>query len=366
HANLFPDETINLSGVDYLVLGEGEFAFKELLDNLKSQKRLEKVPGLVIKSKVNGVVNTGPHRVIDDLDDIPFPARNLVPYEKYSSLLTRGRVATTMITSRGCPFKCTFCDRPHLGKKFRARSPQNVVDEMEECVNMGISEFLIYDDTFTVDKKRVISICDEIVRRKLDIGFDIRARVDTVNADVLRALKRAGCQGIHYGVEAATDKILKVLNKGITIEQVREVFKLTKKHKIPILAYFMIGNPNETRSDIETTFRIMKQLKPDYVHVTIFTPFPGTKIYLDGLRSGMIKNDFWREFAKNPVMGFEIPVWEEYFKRKELYEMIVKVYRDFYLRPSYVLSRIVKIKSRHEFMKKMKAGFSVLFLKKGR
>jgi radical SAM superfamily enzyme YgiQ (UPF0313 family) len=362
HVHLFPEETINLKNVDYLVLGEGEEAFKELLDHIDENSNLRKVPGLVFKDKEK-VINTGIRPSIKDLDNLPFPARHLVPYRQYTSLLSKGDVATTMFTSRGCPYKCSFCDRPHLGKVFRARSARNVVDELEDCTNMGIREFLVYDDTFTVNKKRVIDICNEIVRRGLDIGWDIRTRVDTINEEVLVHLKKAGCQGIHYGVEAGTEKILTVLKKGITIEKVTEVFDLTRKYKIPILAYFMIGNPTETRDDILTTFKVTRDLNPDFVHMTILTPFPGTKIYLDGLKSGIIKKDYWREFALNPTPDFTPPHWDEHFSREELSELLVQGYKSFYIRTSYILKRIVSVRSLPELKKKAFAGLKVFSMR---
>jgi radical SAM superfamily enzyme YgiQ (UPF0313 family) len=362
HVHLFPAETINLDNVDFLILGEGEIAFKELLDNIDNLSGLKKTPGLVFK-KDDTIVNTGRQPTIMDLNELPFPARHLVPYEKYTSLLAKGDIVTTIFTSRGCPFQCAFCDRPHLGKAFRARSAGNVVDEIEECVKIGIDEFLFYDDTFTVNKKRVLDICNEIVKRKLDIGWDIRARVDTVDEEVLQHLKKAGCQGIHYGIEAGTEKILRILNKGITISKSRQIFDLTKKYSIPVLAYFMIGNPTETKEDILSTFEVMKALKPDYVHMTIFTPFPGTKIYLDGLKNGIIEYDYWREFASDPTPDFIPPIWSEIFTRAELGELLIKGYKDFYTRPSYILKSIVRVRSFSEFKKKAAAGFKVFSMK---
>jgi len=359
HVHLFPNESIKLPGVDVLVLGEGEETFKELLDHFGKKSQLRDIPGLVFKDG-DETVNTGIRPPIEDLDRLPFPARDLVPYEKYSSLLAKGNRVTTIFTSRGCPFKCAFCDRPHLGHRFRARSAENVVDELEACLKMGIREFLFYDDTFTVNKQRAISICEKIVDKKWDIGWDIRTRVDTVNEEVIRALAEAGCQGIHYGIEAGTAKVLEVLQKGVSLSHAAETFATTRKYGIPILAYFMIGSPSETRQDIQETFRIMRSLKPDYVHLTILTPFPGTRIYADALRSGIIERDVWQEFAENPQPDFTPPHWGGIFTREELNELLTEGYRTFYLRPGYILKRLTRLRSLSELKRKASAGFNVL------
>ena len=358
HVHLFPNETITLPGVDYLVLGEGEVAFKELLDRLGDYKALRRMKGFAFMDG-DEIVVTSHREFIDDLDALPFPALHLVPYQKYSSLMAKRSPITTMFTSRGCPYKCTFCDRPHLGKRFRARSAQNVVDEMEHYTKMGVHEFLVYDDTFTINRKRAIEVCQEIKRRKLDIGWDIRARVNTMDEELLRELKSANCERIHYGVEAGTDKILKVLNKGITLEQVRRVFKATKKLGISTLAYFMIGNPEETTEDIKSTMRFMKSINPNFVHITILTPFPGTEIYFEALERGIIERDVWRDFASDPWSDFTPPHWE-YFTREELKYLLVKAYKGFYTRPTYILKELFKVSSWEELARKVKAGLKVL------
>ncbi|MBA7489495.1 Anaerobic magnesium-protoporphyrin IX monomethyl ester cyclase [subsurface metagenome] len=361
HVYIFPNETINLEGVDYLVLGEGEEVFKDLLDYMEDYKKLRSIEGLVFKE--NGkIVNTGPRPLIENLDILPFPARHLVPYKRYSSLVLRRRPITTTFTSRGCPYKCSFCARPHLGKKFRARSAKNVVDEIEGCTKMGIYAFLVYDDTFTVNKRRVIEVCDELRKRKLDVEWDIRARVDTVDEQLLKRLKMAGCRGIHYGIEAGTEKILKVLNKKITISRTKQIFSLTKKNKISTLGYFMIGNPGETREDIFETIKLMEELDPDYVHVTILTPFPATKIYFDGLKSEIIEKDYWKDFSQNPTPDFIPPHWGEFFTKDELVELLVFAYRNFYTRPGYIMKNLVKTRSFSELKRKIKAGVKVLKL----
>jgi len=365
HIHLFPDETINLEGVDFAFMGEAEFAFAKFLKNIGNPSSYHKIPGLIFKNK-NGEIIKNDFAPIDNLDEIPFPERTLLNVEHYNSLLSKGSLSSTIISSRGCPFRCAFCDRPlsPVTSRFRFRSAKNVVDELCECLELGIKDFLFYDDTFTVNRKRVLEVCEEIIKRKINIRWDIRTRIDTVDEGMLKLLKEAGCVAIHYGVEAGNDRILGVIRKGFTIKKVREIFKLTKKTGIETLAYFMVGLPQENTTDIQDTFDLAKELKPDYAHFTIFSPYPGTELYYLGLEKGIIKKDIWREFAENPEKEFKVPLWEENFSRDQLYEIIVKFYKSFYLRPSYVASRIIRIKSGREFIKKAKAGLSVLFMKK--
>jgi radical SAM superfamily enzyme YgiQ (UPF0313 family) len=363
HAHLYPEETIALKGIDYLVIGEGEHAFLDLLDSIDDKEKLKHVKGIVFRQADGTVTNTGTRELIDDLDAIPFPARHLVPYGKYSSLMAKRSPITTMITSRGCPYRCTFCDRPHLGKRFRARSAMNVVDEMQHCTRMGIYEFLVYDDTFTVDRERVIAVCDEIRRRKLDIGWDIRARINNMDTELIGHLRAANCERIHYGVEAGTDKILKTLKKGITVDQAKEVFRATKKAGISTLGYFMLGNPGETLQDMEKTISLMKELGPDFVHITILTPFPGTRIYSDALDSGQINSDVWRKFATEPDENFVPPHWGEFLSREDLGNMLVRSYREFYIRPGYILKRLSRISSLGELRRQLAAGLKVLSMR---
>lgn len=361
HVHLYPEETISIPSVDYLVLGEGEIPFHELIDNLGRWEKLEEIQGLVFRR--NGdVVNTGIRPLRENLDEIPFPARHLTPYQKYSSLMAKRSPVTTMFTSRGCPYKCIFCDRPHLGKRFRARSANNVVDEIEQCVSMGIREFLIYDDTFTIQRKRVVAICEEIKRRGLDVGWDIRARLNTVDEELARLMRSAGCERVHYGVEAGTDRVLKVLCKGITVDQARDAFRFTKRAGIATLAYFIIGSPTETSEEIRQTMRLARELDPDYVHITIMTPFPGTALYFQGLEQGVIERDVWREFAANPTPDFHPPYWEEIFTRDQLLEMVDEAYRDFYLRPAYILKRLKRVRTWGQFKRHARAGLKVFKL----
>ncbi len=344
HVSIYPEETIEFPEVDYLVLGEGEITFTELLQNFDDKDKLRTITGLVFKDN-GGIVNTGSRDFIKDLDALPYPARYLTPYKKYRSLLAKESYITTMITSRGCPYQCAFCNRPHMGKRFRARSSSNVVDEMAECVKMGINEIAVYDDTFTLDRNRVIEICDGILTRSLKIKWDIRTRVDIVDKKLLLKLKQAGCDRIHYGIEAGTPEMLKVLRKGITLEQAKNAIKWSKEVGISTLAYFMLGSPGETREQIMQTINFARELEPDFAHFSITTPFPATELYTEGLREGVFKTDHWRNFAKNPSEDFESPYWEENLPRKELIELINSAYKKFYVQPKYILQGILKVRS---------------------
>lgn len=364
HVHLFPKETISIDGVDFLVLGEGEHSFIDLLDNLHNPSALEKCPGLVFM-KDGQMIHNGISPTIKDLDELGFPARHKTDVNKYASLLGRKNVITTMFTSRGCPYRCTFCDRPNspVISGFRWRSAESVADEMEECINMGIDEAFIYDDTFTVRKDRVFALCEEIKRRKIKFRWDVRAHVNTMTPELLRAMKDAGCDRIHYGVEAGNNRMLKVIRKNTTVEQVQKVVQWTKDVDMEVLAYFMMGQQTETKEDVQDTMNLARRLNPSYVHFTIFCPYPGTAIYQQGLNNGVIKKDIWREFAANPREDFELPFWEENFSRDELREMLVQAYKSFYLRPMYVAKRLTQIKTLGEFKRKVRAGLSVITMK---
>jgi radical SAM superfamily enzyme YgiQ (UPF0313 family) len=360
HVNIYPNETIALPDVDFIVLGEGEEGIVQLIDNIDDPGRLQSIPGFVFKYNKGKVVNTGPCRTISDLDSLPFPDRRLTPYKKYTSVIAKHNPITTMITSRGCPYKCLFCDRPHLGKAFRARGAANVVAEFAECAKLGINEILIYDDTFTVDRQRVVDICQQLIAGRFDIAWDIRARVNTVDEQLLRLLKKAGCERIHYGIEAGNQKILNNLRKAITLDQAKRAVELTHKAGIQTLAYFMIGSPGETVKTIQETIDFAIKINPGFVHFGITTPFPGTDLYRLGLQNKVIKTDYWQDYAANPREGFIPKAWEENLTKAELSEQLMRAYKSFYGRPRFILKELFKVNSFGEFKRKAKAGLRML------
>ncbi|MDD5091586.1 MAG: radical SAM protein [Candidatus Wallbacteria bacterium] len=357
HAHIYPRETMEALGADFVIQGEGEHSFRMLLEALESGSGLDSVPGLWYRDGAS--LKSGPQpEAIEDLDSLPFPDRRAVPYRKYSSILSSVSPVTTMFTSRGCPFRCTFCDRPHLGKRFRARSAESVVSEMKECQSLGIREILIYDDTFTVDRRRVLDVCRLYLEQGLSVGWDIRARVNTIDEETAYWLSRANCRRIHFGVEAGTEKILKTLNKGITLDEAEKAFKLARKYGMETLAYFMIGAPGETEDDIQASFRFARKLDPDYLHLTVLTPFPGTEVYRQGLEAKLFP-DFWASFAARPDRAFTPLFWEEIISAERLKELVASGYKGFYFRPAYILKRLWRVRSSAELVKKAGAALKL-------
>ena len=362
HVHLYPEETIRKPEVDFLIQGEGEIAFERFLACYKHPKRYPTIPGLVYVDEFASVRNNGIAPPTEDLDLLGWPARHKLDPELYTSLLGRANTVTTMFTSRGCPFKCTFCDRPFSPtiSGFRYRSAKHVADEIEAIISLGIREAFIYDDTFTVNRRRVYELCDEIKRRSLRFNWDVRAHVNTVTSDVLKAMVDAGCDRIHFGVEAGNDRMLKVIRKNTTVARVKQAFSWARQAGMETLAYFIIGQQTETASDVDDTIRLAKKLDPSYCHFTVFCPYPGTQMYRKGLESGIIEEDAWRHFAMDPQPGFELPAWEENFTRRELRQLLVKCYKSFYLRPRYVWRRLGRIRRWGELKRKLHAGLSVV------
>ncbi|MBN2244272.1 MAG: radical SAM protein [Candidatus Aminicenantes bacterium] len=356
HPSIFPQEMAAQPEIDSIVIGEGEITFSELLDALDKKLPLDGIRGVGYRK--NGCVIINPGRdFIRDLDSLPFPDRNLIPYKKYYNLLGKGKeVMTSMLTSRGCPHNCIFCTKKD-GRICRMRSPENVLREIEECLALGINDFDIIDDTFTINRKRIMSITNLIIEKDLKITMDVRARVDQVDQEILDKLARAGCNRIRFGVESGNSEVLKNLKKGIRLDQVHSAFKMAKKAGIVTFAYFMLGSPGETASGIEESISLAKKINPDYVQFLITTPFPATELYDLGMEKGILTNDYWREFSAQPTEDFVPQWWTENFSHEELEKLQRKAHLSFYYRPSYILKQFLKVRSIKELARKAHAGF---------
>lgn len=346
--------------VDYVIQGEGEISFPLLVEALERNKDITNVPGVITRDFSNL-----PSPLIDELDSIPFPARHLLPNERYRYILSSGKV-TTMFTSRGCPYHCVFCDKAVFGSKWRARSAANVLDEIELVRrDYGIDSIIFYDDLFTLDKKRVLEICQGIIDRELKIEWKCEGRVNLADKETLTLMKKAGCSMIAYGVESGNQKGLDYLNKGTTVEQIRNAFELTKRAGIRPMAYFVLGIPVETYDDELRTIDFAKEIKPAYAQFSVLSPVPGTKLYDDAVRMGWYKE----VEAKNPMdKDVNRPaIINENWDEEKLVRILREAHRRFYMSPWYIMERIKEVTSFKDFMRKAMAGMKMLrwYISKG-
>ena len=360
HTILYPEETLTFGSVDSLVIGEGEIAFAELVDALDKGMSLGGVQGVAYKDKNDFIINDA-RPMMEDLNLLPYPARDLTPYKKYNSILSSGKRITTMITSRGCPFRCIFCNRKHFGKACRFVTAEHVVNEMEECkTKYGVDEIFIYDDTFTLDRERAMRICDLLIERDSKLTWDIRTRVDLVDKELMVKLKKAGCSRIHFGVESGLQEMLDILGKGITPQQAKEAFKLAKEVGMITLAYFMIGVPSETEEKVYKTIDFAIELDADFFHLSVVTPFPGTELYDLALQKGIFKTDHWREFAIHPDESFIPRAWEGGLTQEDLFRLTLYAYKKYYMRPKYIIKRLITIRSLRDLKRHLVAGLRLL------
>ena len=364
HTYTFTDKSehlLDLGCIDSIILGDGEETFKTMLEALDKKGGFEEITGIIYKDTRGNAIRKGGPVFIHNLDDLPFPLRDIYGVKYYYTPATEGSLMTTMITSRGCPNRCAFCN---TYKDYRSRSVKNIVDEIEECAKLGIREIFFVDDTFNISFKRVIDISKEILKRNLKVKWGFKARCDQVSPEMLLLAKKAGCTKIHYGVETGSNEGLKGLNKSMTIEQIEQAFKLTKRAGIRTIAFFMLGCPCETKKeDVLTTINFAKRLDADYAVFAIFSPYPDTASYLEGVKLGIFKSDQWEMFIKNPGRNYVLPTyWEESFSKKELFGLLKKAHRKFYLRPKILFENLFGFHSIAELWRTIKGGLALLKL----
>lgn len=282
HASALPRDVLRHQAIDIVVKGEGEETMRELVHTMDSDGSLDKVSGIVYNDNGN-IVENSRREFIADLESLPLPAYELLPMKSYylapSRRFTRSRVGS-IITSRGCPYRCTFCSRAVFGHTIRYRSPESVVGEIKYLVdNFGVGELEIRDDTFTVDEARAIEICERIQKSNANIIWNCCGRVNHTSDKLFQALYRAGCRALFFGAESGSQRILQLFKKDITLEQIELAVRQCKKFGILSLASFIIGSPYETEDTVLETINFAKRLNPDFVSFCAFTPLPGLRTF---------------------------------------------------------------------------------------
>jgi anaerobic magnesium-protoporphyrin IX monomethyl ester cyclase len=333
--------------VDIVVRGEGELTMLELakLASEGNLKNLSAVSGITFKHK-NQIIHNPDRPFIEDLDSLPHPTHKHFDVTRYKIL---NKTYLPIITSRGCPAHCTFCAAYKMcGRGFRARSPKKVVDELEWLRDeFGAGAFAFYDDTFTFDVNRAVAICDEMQKRKIDLPWDCRTRVDRVSPELLNKLHKSGCQLIHFGVESGNQQMLNLMRKGTTVELNAKAIKLAKQAGISAAISLVIGYPTETPEQLKQTIDFIYKNKPDYVYMCEAVPYPGTELFDFAKSLGLELSSDWSQYHE------QTQVFKNTLLPLEVLEQTKKDFYDHYLSPTFYLKKKLKGDFYSEVMARM-------------
>ena len=364
HVSALPEESLRESGVDLLLINEAEATISELCallseypDISRHKDALGKIAGLAFMNDEECVI-TPDRGYVKDLNALPFPARHLLPNESYKMPFFEDKPFVTLIPTRGCPWKCTFCRAGSVwGRAVRTRCPENVIEEIRQVKSdFAITSIVFMTDSLTLNKRWAKEFFEALAEAHLGVEWICNSRVDAVDVEMLDLMKRAGCTLISYGIESGSQAILDAVKKEISLEQAAEAIRLTRKAGITAMAYFIIGLPGETWDTIEQTLQFAEQIDTDYVNFHIATPFPGTEFYETAKKNGWLTSENWEDYEEE---GSAV-VRTEALSTDDLKRAQKMAMRKFYLRPSRLMREILRTKSTKEFMAKLNAGKSIL------
>ena len=342
HPTALPEHCFSLApALDFVIRGEPEQTAREVAAAIRDRRPIEHVQGLSLRAN-GGAVQHNPDRpFIDNLDELPFPAWDLIDRRRYIMPFTNEQFLLVP-TGRGCPFDCIFCaDSTYYGKKLRLRSPGSIVDELRRNVRQfGIRQFLFWSESFTMNPRFAKEVAREILRRDMRIQWVCNSRVDHVDAEMMRLFKKAGCTMIGFGVESGSQEVLDAIRKRTTVEQAREAVLLCHEVGIEVVAHSVLGFPCDTRETITRTLEFMKELDVDFAQFYCAVPFPGSELYETARSRGWINTDDWTMFEQN-FSVLDMPR----LRASEIMELRRQAYRDFYLRPIMVFRTIRRLRT---------------------
>lgn len=343
HVTALPEESLRASRLDSVIRREPEMTADCLVDALEKRGHLSGVTGTSYRTET-GIIHNKDRPFVENLDELPFPARDLIDNEKYTMPISN-EPYTLVIASRGCPHQCIYCTA-HLyyGHKLRLRSPDNVLDEIEEIVGkFGTKDVTLWSDTFTLDRNFVTEICQRIEERGLEFRWMANSRVDRVDPDLLHTMKSAGCTMLSFGVESGCQEILNNIKKKTTLEQIKNAFTWCHEAKIETIAHFVLGLPGENKDTVKQTLQLAKNIKPDYAQFYGAIPFPGTRFYQLAKENFWLVTDDWTKYELNQTV-----VSTPELSAAELDKAKRAAFKGFYLRPNYMLKRLGQVRSVRE------------------
>jgi anaerobic magnesium-protoporphyrin IX monomethyl ester cyclase len=361
HATFLPRQALQYSEVDIIVRHEAEFCLHDLVNALsRGGDAWKQVPGIGYREDGRPHVNP-PYPYIDDLDAIPFPDRSLLPDDLYYyNPVIKQYPWATLLSSRGCPGRCTFCTSPgYYGTHYRYRSAVNVVNEIEALAAAGMRELFFRDEVFTGNVKRVYDICRLIGERNISMSWICSVKANTLEYDMLKVMKKAGCRMIRIGVESGVQELLDAVNKDVAIEKTAAVFSWARELGLETHAHVMLGLPGETDDTVRRTFGFINRMRPSTVTYGIMTPYPGTPIYEQVLACDRSYGDGTRIDAGQVHTNASFSRVFTDIPRQRLERYVREGYRRFYMRGGYVFERLINVRDLHELRRLALAGMHV-------
>ncbi len=338
HPTVFPKESLEASAFHVAVMGDGETSFARLVDRVEAGSLYDDIAGCAVRQEYGGARINLPIPWIENLDSLPFPALDLLPLAQYHSAMAR-MPFTTLVTARGCPFRCAFCSQVYSGNRWRSRSPKNIVDEMEHHArSFGAREIIFFDETFGVKKNDALKVCELVIERNLRVRWNARTRLDVLDAELLQAMRAAGCYALHLGIESGSSRILNLMNKNISIPDIEQATRLARKAGFSLHGYFILAYPGETPAETRATMALAARLPLDWASFTLAIPTPATPLYELAAQSGCVTDDFWQKYTRG-TSSEHIPLFVPAgSSEKALRRLKAQAYARFYLRPA-VLAR---------------------------
>jgi len=342
---------------DFVVSGEGEHTMLEFMQHLKEEQTPKDVSGLSFWQG-DQVVHNPARKPIENLDSLPYPARELLPMDLFFPNLHNARYpkCISIITSRGCPFKCSFCASGlTMGKRYRIHSAEYVLDEMEYLKkHYGAQQLLITDDSFTINRRRVITICEGMLKRNLQLKWFCFSQVNTMDEELLSLMKSAGCYNIGFGVESASQRILKLMGKTMSLEKCEKIFASARRLGLKTQAFFVFGMKGETAEEINETIDFAIRIKPTLAFFNMLVPYPGTQDFERFLSNIPLSQIDWKNFVAigtTSVLNNSIC---------NLENLLYRANWRFYIRPTQLLRLAVQIKTLYELKNYLKGGCGLL------
>ncbi|MDD5209104.1 MAG: radical SAM protein [Elusimicrobiales bacterium] len=360
HASALPAETLTDAACDFAVVGEGERPLLELVTALKNGGSFESIAGLAFMRGGKPAVNQRGEPL--DIDLLPIPDRRLLDKELYAGGYTTPGVpagGTVMFTSRGCPYRCAFCASQVInGPRARLRAMDKVLREVDEIAALGYKHITVDDDTFALKKSRVLEFSAHLERNYPGLTWNCDARAGELDEEMLAAMKRSGCRKIAVGAESGSQRVLDSIRKGTTVGQIKETFRLIKKHGIQAQAFFMIGHPEETREDLAGTVKLIHEIKPDLVSLAISVPLPGTENYLKAKADGFLPEGLpWQVYD---FFGSSVPWRTKHFTGAELVKLRGGIGRGYYFSFPYISRKLLSIRGTEDLKYLVKGALAAL------